>query len=143
MIPPEKEEQIRLLLKEELPHRKIARIVGVNKGTVKAVGIRSRLQKHEGLFREFIRVEKYRCKTCGGMAITQPCFLCSNSWPVIIPSRKQISEALIVEIFELYRIARDISELHKLCLIPHPLFCTLACRAEKSLRRILDGTKIT
>lgn len=41
---------------------------------------------------------------------------------------------------ELLRIVNDLQELHKLALIPHPLFKELAHRARESLKKISLGS---
>jgi len=77
MISVEKEQQIRLLLKDGLSIRKIAKKVEVARGTVTAIKKLSEMRKRNS-FQDGIKKLKKprRCKTCGGMMKLWPCLWC-------------------------------------------------------------------
>lgn len=142
MISIKKEKWIRLLLKDGLSNRKTARRVGVSRGTVNTIAKLPNLRKRKRSPKALRKLRKPRkCKTCGERVDIWPCLICH---PKVgdyddSRSRKEINKVPTSEIPVLLGIIYDIKELHKLHLINHPLFCDLARRARKSLKRIITN----
>lgn len=149
MIPIAKEIQVRLLLKEGLSNREIARRTKVARGTIATIKTFPKLRNRQHSPKVFRRVRKpCRCKTCGAKVKILPCLAChpevgrydeskpAPHVPLIMLPSGVVNRCFASEAPELFRIVHDIQELHKLGLIAHPLFHTLAHRARDSLQRL-------
>ena len=81
-----------------------------------------------------------RCPICKGRVTSWPCLICNpeagrgSSRPVLEP--QAIGEVTRIESLALLHIVEDIREINRRELIRHPLFISLAKRAENVLARI-------
>ena len=165
MISIEKEKKIRELLKTGLHDREIARCVGVGHQVVgetrRAIGFvkdipDSEVQHITSLLKDGMSVSAIECRTkvCryAIKAIRRTYYLhhrhsdgsdvtsCPTCGAVILPAMKPEPESehagnVQHEAHGLLQVVEDLVQLQRLNVIYHPLFYSLACRAEEALNR--------
>lgn len=146
MISIAKEKQIRLLLKDGLTNREVAKRARVSRDTVATIKKSPELRKRPPPKRLKRLRKPRRCKTCGTLLKTQLCLLCHpeigryDDPKLEINPKRQYNGILLTEVPELVVVAKDVCELHKLHLIHHVLFRSLASRAKDSLQKLFIKT---
>ena len=158
LISVEREKEVRAMLQGGSSNRQISLRTGVSRATIAAIKKTPKLRKRaykKVHNQESKRIESAkRCLICGAKVRVWPCLFChprrgGELASVTNTERKRLAKVFVcsAEIPELFRITYDLLELYKLGLINHPLFKSLAMRANSCFRRILkqkepiDATK--
>lgn len=136
MISVEAEQAVRTLVAQGLPHAEVSRRTGVSRGTIRAISKLKRLRDRRVPSKDTGRTRRARCPECGKLVNRLPCLLChpeSGSYEATEmaedPCTLVSPDAIRRNLVEMLKIIRDVTSLHALGLVDHPLFSDIAKRA--------------
>jgi hypothetical protein len=115
----EKSQDIRWLLKHGMSVKAIELRTGVTENAIKAIRRTYYLQR-----RESDGSDVAMCPTCGAVML-----------PKVVPVKDEPEEVVTSESRGLLQVVEDLVQLQRMNVIYHPLFYSLACRAEEALNR--------